>query len=235
MRTHRPDKEYLPELFEWLAPDYLRVTETISWGRYRHWMDAIATAVAENGPADLVDIGCGPGYLLSKIARACPGTRLVGVDPAGAALDRIPKWVSCRVEETDLHTFAEHEPHRFDGAVASFVLRDQSERKTFLADIHRVLKSRGRLWILETHTPTGVKGWGFSLYFQGLMPLWGRRLTPGWDKSRGPLPLDWLAQSHRNWHRGESLKHLLSEAGFTLCRSVFPESAMVMLIAADKI
>lgn len=68
-------------------------------------LDAVQTAVLETGARSVIDLGCGDGALLMRLARSGAVVRLLGLDPDEAALARLrdrlrdaPAQVRARVE-----------------------------------------------------------------------------------------------------------------------------------------
>ena len=121
----------------------------------------LLTAVRRCDPCRrLVDVGCGWGQLLGKIAAAMPAVELWGVDESAdrardvAEACPAAKVVICRADALDLP--AAH----FDVAVTSQMLHEvklfgrPGELEAVLAEVHRVLAPGGR-WLLLDHLDAG--------------------------------------------------------------------------------
>lgn len=61
--------------------------EPIDAGEMREWVDHTVDRILATGPSRVLEIGCGTGLLLHRVAPSC--ARYVGVDAAASALERI--------------------------------------------------------------------------------------------------------------------------------------------------
>lgn len=104
-------------------------------------------------PSDFrcLELGCGTGNLLRHLAGIFPN--LVGMDPSGQSLARIPAPLRERVAQFDGLHFPLGDA-TFDFIVASCVFHHivPEERPAVLAECRRVLKPNGTMAIIE-HNP----------------------------------------------------------------------------------
>lgn len=217
MSTHTQQEanrdQPLQETFDWLADRYLTQTRLVSRGRYRHWMDHVTRLIQAWQPRSLVDIGCGPGYLLDQLGSILPNCQLTGVDYSSRMLHNVPQNI--KTQHQSAHAWAESTTQQFDVVVMTFFLRDQSRPLATIQQLSPRLHPRGHLLILETHSPQGLRGLGFNLYFHHIVPWWGAtRLTRDWPSSQGSAPYRVLSASHRRWTRSEPLPQALSQSGY---------------------
>jgi ubiquinone/menaquinone biosynthesis C-methylase UbiE len=221
------------ETFDWMADRYVAQTKRVSWGRYPRWMSRMAGLIAVRQPRRLVDLGAGPGYLLGRVAEKLPDCALVAVDLSERALSQLGDGVEHHVGS--MVDWADKHPRSCDAVVLSFVLRDLARPEDGIAAAARALAPDGSLWVLETHTPVGLLGVPFNIYFHGVVPTWGRRrLAPDWPGPPDRAPYQWLSDSHRRWHRGESLDRWLADAGFTDIRRHTAPTDVVMMVSARR-
>lgn len=203
----------LQDTFDWLADRYLTQTQQISLGRYRQWMNQVTRLVCGWQPHSIVDVGCGPGYLLDQIASTLPKCQLAGVDYSSRMLHHVPSNI--RTYHQSLRVWAETTRQQFDVIMMTFFLRDQPDPLTAVKQLYKRLNPAGHLLILETHTPQGLRGVGFNIYFHHMLPWWGdARLTRDWPMEHGPSPYHVLSSSHRRWMQNEPLPEVLSRAGY---------------------
>ena len=110
--------------------------------RFRVVIDVVRTA-AGDGPAAVVDLGCGPGSLSQRLAAALPGARVVGVDadPLLLGLGSANTGPRVRLVEADLTTpdwpAATELPGPWDAAVSSTALHWLAPDA--LAELYRTL------------------------------------------------------------------------------------------------
>lgn len=102
----------------------------------------------------VLDIGSGPGYLLSEIAAAVgPTGRAFGVDPSGVmnamASRRVSGLEHVQIEEGDAGQLR-YPDDWFDAAVSTQVYEYVADLPGALAQVHRVLRPGGRLLVLDT-------------------------------------------------------------------------------------
>ena len=232
-RLHGADDNGLRETFDFMASRYLPQTIRVSMGRYPGWMAHVAELVESYQPQSVVDVGCGPGYLLTLLREALPNADLVGVDYSPAMLDLVPAGIP--TQEAALSDWALEGGRDFDVVVMTFVLRDQPQPDVVLEQVKRRLKSGGRLVVLETQTPRGFRATGFDLYFHRWMPWWGRtRLAPDWSGPADQHPYRWLSNSHRIWHETHMLPDAFGRAGYSRWQPHTDPDDMVMLWSAQR-
>lgn len=222
----------LRETFDWMADRYVDQTVAVSRGHYPGWMNDVADVVAEFAPQSVADVGCGPGYLLSRLWERLPETDLLGVDYSPRMLEQVPSHLA--TECCSVKKWAEGAGD-FDVVVMTFVLRDQDEPQQVLQLLRNRLKQNGHIVVLETQTPSGWRQPGFQWYFHRMMPWMGRtRLAPDWPGEAEYAPYQWLSESHRKWNRERPLPDAFAPSGYKTVRRHRPETDLVMLWSAER-
>jgi len=154
--------------FDALAPEYER-NRLAPW--YQAQADEVLRACPEPGAGDILDVGCGTGYLLRRMLRTRPAARGLGIDLAGemvrqasrlAAENHIDNvrfiradWESldpCVLEEYDFRlAFCTSAFHYFSNPGAATV------------KLYRALGPGGSLYLVERNKSrslmTGIWGW----------------------------------------------------------------------------
>jgi ubiquinone/menaquinone biosynthesis C-methylase UbiE len=131
------------------------------WPQFRLLRRTFASKLAELHPAGtLADIGCGPGYLVTQIARRHVQLRVLGVDTAdemirAAMLNAARLGLSDRVEfrRGDVGTLPMPDGE-LDFAVSTLSLHHWSHPSLGLAEIHRVLRPGGQLLLFDLRRDT---------------------------------------------------------------------------------
>jgi ubiquinone/menaquinone biosynthesis C-methylase UbiE len=120
-------------------------------GVYRGLADDIA-ASAPHG-AVVLDVGTGPGVLLTELAKRRPDLRLVGVDlsddmvsAANRNLAPYADRASARVADVTDLPFADDE---FDLVVSSISLHHWDEPEAAVGELDRVVRPGGQVWIYD--------------------------------------------------------------------------------------
>jgi demethylmenaquinone methyltransferase / 2-methoxy-6-polyprenyl-1,4-benzoquinol methylase len=192
-------------MFDRIAPVYDAMNRFMTAGLDVRWRRRAAAAVVRPGDR-VLDAACGTGDL--ALADAAAGAReVVAVDFSPRMLERARRkssavhWV-----EADLLAlpFADGS---FDAATVGFGVRNLAQLEHGLRELRRVLRSGGRLAVLEITRPRGVLRPFFTLWFDRVVPLLGRLLPTAGAYS-------YLPASVRRFPPAEELARLLERAGF---------------------
>jgi ubiquinone/menaquinone biosynthesis C-methylase UbiE len=122
----------------------------------------------------ILDVGCGDCQLASFLARST-SNRVVGIDISDDDLEKgreqadkdgILRLVDCK--KVDAHHLERFENKPFDAAVMVYALHELKRPIVVLRQVHRVLKDRGRLLIVDF--PKGSRAeqlWGERYFSSG--------------------------------------------------------------------
>jgi demethylmenaquinone methyltransferase/2-methoxy-6-polyprenyl-1,4-benzoquinol methylase len=160
----------------------------------------------------VLDLCCGTGDSTLEIARRQPNCHVIGADFAAPMLVRaqskgLPELVAA---DALCLPFGDS---RFDAVSVAFGVRNFEDTRAGLAEIHRVLKTGGRLLVLEFMRPTSnlvQRAAGASNFV--LAPL-GRAIS-GHGSAYNYLP-----QSIGGFYTRREFENLLREVGFQGVRS----------------
>lgn len=181
-----PSRKYIEKMFDGIAPSYDRLNHVMSLGVDKSWRRrSLKHVVDKSHPQRILDIACGTGDYSMAVAREmCPGGSLTAMDISEGMLGvmrrklaarRFPVPVDVMVGDSEAMGFADGS---FDVVTIAFGIRNFERRETALREISRVLRSGGRLVILELSTPRNkVLHAIYGLYFNKLMPLIGGRMS----------------------------------------------------------
>lgn len=141
------------------AGSYDRAANLFFRGRYRE----IAAAIARETPpgSAVLDVACGPGEVLVRLARLAPGLRLTGLDVDEPMIRRAerkaakqlpipatrPRFV---VADVSAMPFPDAS---FDVVVSSYAVHHWPDRHAGLTEMMRVLKPGGRAIIWDIAPP----------------------------------------------------------------------------------
>lgn len=181
-----PKKEKIQEMFDGIANDYDRLNHIMSLGIDRSWRRrALKEIVRKDAVQEILDIACGTGDFSIAIARRMsPGSHVTGLDLSEGMLavmqeklkeEGLEDRVVCGQGDCEAMDFGDCS---FDCATIAFGIRNFEHREKALREILRVLKSGGRLIILELSVPSNpVIRWFYNLYFTRILPIIGGRIS----------------------------------------------------------
>ena len=204
VESGRLPAEGVRTMFDRIAPVYDVMNRTMTAGLDRRWRRLTAEAVVRDGD-DVLDACCGTGDL--AIASARIGGRVTGLDFSEPMLERARRkdsaieWVQGDMLALP---FADES---FDAATVGFGVRNVEDIERAFVELRRVLRSGGRIGILEITRPRGVLAPFFKLWFDGIIPLLGKLLPGG-------SAYTYLPASVRRFPGPEDLSKLIEGAGF---------------------
>jgi SAM-dependent methyltransferase len=172
----------------------LETQAALAWAEEERLLRGLGVAEAQA----LVEVGCGPGALLERLAVLAPGARLVGVEPDGelAALarERVPQADVVAGDALALPLA----DASVDVAVVRLVLQHLADPVAAARELRRVLRPGG-----------------LAVAFEVDGQLWGLA-EPSFPEAAAVQAKAWAAQAGRGGDRmiGRRLHRILREAGF---------------------
>ncbi len=222
-------------MFNRIAPAYDLMNRILSLGRDIAWRKA---AVLEGGVGDgelWLDLAAGSGAMAASGLSYSPASRWVAIDPSRGLLARLKSRRRLRGLPV-IEGVGEELPfgdETFDGITVAFGLRNFIGREKGLAEMRRVLRSDGRLVILE-FLPLEKGKWGRGRlvrgYLNGML-----RLAGGW-LSGDRRAYGYLSRSARCFWTRDKLSRKLKEAGFDTVahRGLMMEAVTLTIAEGDK-
>lgn len=212
--------EAIQEMFAGVAPRYDLLNHLLSASLDRLWRRRSARALAPQRGEQILDLCCGTGD--QALAIQPTGAHVVAADfclPMLALAHNKFGRVSSP-QPAGMASDALALPYRdaaFDGATVYFGLRNVADLDAALRELSRVLKTGGRLSILEFMVPTAPPLRAIYLfYFRHILPTIGRIVSP-----RGSAYSYLPASVERFPQREEFVDHM-RRAGFSnaACRAM---------------
>jgi len=206
----QPDKaRRVQRMFDGIAPTYERVNRLMSAGRDRAWRRR-AVAMSRVSATDCVlDVACGTGDLTRAFLAANPA-RVVGSDFSAGMLREAARQPGsadyCRADALSL-PFADGS---FDVAGCAFGVRNFQQLDDGLREFYRVLRSGGRICILEFTMPRSRwMGRLYLFYFRRVLPR-----VATWISRDRTGAYDYLPQSVSTFTDGPGMTAALRDVGF---------------------
>lgn len=155
----------------------------------RDWKGRLVEAVAPAAGEVIADLGAGTGTLALMLRRACPGVRVLALEPDPAMRDKgHAKAAAAGLDLEWLNAGADAIPLAdggVDAVVSSLVFHhlDRTTKQAALREAHRVLRPGGRLCLADWAAPDDQR---MRLAFLAVQLLDGFATTE--DNRRGLLP-----------------------------------------------
>jgi len=209
VETGRLPPEGVRRMFDRIAPVYDAMNHVMTGGLDRRWRRITVEQAVRPGDR-VLDACCGTGDL-AIAARRHGAADVVGLDFSEQMLERARRkapeidWVP---GDALALPFADAS---FDAATVGFGIRNVDDLEAGLRELRRVLRTGGRLAILEITTPRGVLAPFYRVWFDRVVPLLGRVLPGG-------AAYTYLPASVRRFPVPEELERLLEAAGFGAVR-----------------
>ncbi len=212
-----PKKEQVRQMFDTIAPKYDFLNHFLSAGIDKKWRKKVCEIVNATQPLSILDMASGTGDLALAMSKSEPKpTKIIGIDLSEKMLEVARKKVAAK-GLTEVISFQagdaeaiEEKNDSFDVVTCAFGVRNFENIPQGLSEFHRVLKSQGRLVILELSLPTNPLCRGvYNLYFRHVLPWWGKWFSK--DKSA----YQYLPESVIKFPKRGDFLAMLENAGFS--------------------
>jgi demethylmenaquinone methyltransferase/2-methoxy-6-polyprenyl-1,4-benzoquinol methylase len=192
------------EMFDVVAPRYDMVNRIMTFRLDVRWRRHAIEQLALAGGSTVIDLASGTGDLCIDLQKA--GHRPISFDFSYGMLaaDRSgsPR-VQADILRLPLPTGA------VDGATCGFALRNLVELPAFFAELARVVRSGGRIALLDVGIPHNrLMRWGNNVYFGKMVPIIGGILSDGPAYRYLPKSVAYLPPR-------EQMLQMLQSAGFS--------------------
>lgn len=226
-------KEKVEQMFDSIAPKYDFLNHLLSLGIDKGWRRRMVRMVAQDSPADLLDVATGTADMVIALHRKGI-ERITGVDLSEGMLAVGREKLAARGMKVELvQGVAEKLPFddaSFDAVTCAFGVRNFEDTVGGLRQMCRVLRERKKCYILEYSKVNKPTAWSvlFNLYFRHILPLVG-----GWV-SGDRAAYSYLPDSVEQFAAGEEFSALMSEAGFENCSARKMMGGIVTIYVGTK-
>lgn len=209
------NEERVQGIFDAISQDYDRMNAIISFKQHDLWRNWTMKKMAVKPGEKVLDLCCGTGDWTLDLAQA------VGKYGQVTGLDFSEKMLAVakeRVAQSGLKNITllqgdamalPFSDDKFDRVTIGYGLRNTPDYLTVLKEILRVLKPGGQVVCIDTSHPTlPVYKQAFELYFENIMPLFGKFFAKSYEEYK------WLQKSAKNFPNAKALQDLFEQAGF---------------------
>jgi demethylmenaquinone methyltransferase/2-methoxy-6-polyprenyl-1,4-benzoquinol methylase len=213
--SKQPDR--IAGMFDAIAPRYDLLNHLLSAGIDRRWRTRAIRALRLTGTERVLDLCTGTADLAIAAGQARPpAARVIGVDFSEAMLTFAGRKIDRAGAAAGRVSLVRGDAMRIPASAASvdavtiaFGIRNVEQPDVALREIARVLRSGGRLVILEFAIPTAPLFRAIYLsYFRHILPRIGRAI------SRHEAAYDYLPASVGAFASPETFMNLLRNIGF---------------------
>lgn len=224
------DKSTLWQIFNTIAPRYDQANRVLSFGQDILWRKRVKSFLPQRQQLRVLDLATGTGDLLIELAKSPKVSYLTGIDMAENMLAVGQRKCTSlikdgRVEFLRADAMAlPFSQDSFDVATMAFGIRNVFQPAKCLIEIHRVLRSQGRIIILEFSLPRLMLiRQIYLLYFRHVLPWLGGIISGNKSAYR------YLNSSVEVFPYGQEFADMLRRAGFS-CVSVHSLSCGIATI-----
>jgi len=206
-------KTYVRTMFNSIAQWYDFLNHLLSLGVDHHWRQVAVDMLSTKPGARLLDVAAGSGDLSFAALKWQPEL-VVGMDIAQKMLERFNEKLRRKNEERIkiICGDVEHsalKDNSFDGAMVAFGVRNFSDIQVGLSEMHRVLKTGGKIVVLEFSQPQPfpIKQL-YLFYFHNILPIIGQVFSKNRSAYR------YLPDSVSSFPEEEEFVKIIKRVGF---------------------
>lgn len=209
-------------MFDNISHRYDFLNHFLSLGIDRIWRRKAINTLRPLKPKLILDVATGTGDFAIQALSLNPD-KIIGIDISEGMLSRgriklKERHLTGKVEllsgDSENIPFPEN---KFDAVTVAFGVRNFENLESGLKEIYRVLKTNGKVVILEFSKPGQFPFKQiYNFYFRAILPKLGRLI------SKDPAAYTYLPESVKAFPDGEAFTAILKNVGFklTTCRSL---------------
>lgn len=213
--SDKSKREQVEMMFDNIAPKYDFLNHYFTIGIDKIWRKKAIKIASQNNPDNILDIAAGTGDFTILEAKRTSAKEIVGIDISqnmlNVAIQKANRQkLGNRVKFLKADSLdMPFEPETFDAVTVGFGVRNFADIPAGLKEIYRVLKTGGRLVVLELSEPSNplVKG-VFGFYFHKVMPAAGKLI------SKDPSAYKYLPDSVEQFPYGQRFLDIMTGCGF---------------------
>ena len=219
---------YVREMFGSIATRYDLANHLLSCGIDYYWRARAAQIVDAWHPHTIADLATGTGDLALAMQNKMPYAEVTGVDFLPEMLELAQHKGVRRVTLADAMKLP-FDDVSFDCVTIGFGLRNLENCSAALAEMWRVLKTKGHLLVLEFSLPTlPVLRAAYRFYLHRCLPLLGSFLT------KKKSAYDYLGDSIEEFPSGNAMCDLMRMAGYISASFETVTGGIVTIYTAAK-
>lgn len=211
--TDQSKKTQVEDMFDNIAPKYDLLNHVLSMKIDVLWRNNLVKWMRKDHPKLVLDVATGTGDLAIAVQKGLEA-EVVGLDLSqqmlNVGIDKIKK-INLSDKITMVKGDAENltfEDNKFDAVSVAFGVRNFENLEKGLAELRRVVKENGCVFILEFSKVEGFLGPFYMFYFKNILPQIGKLV------SKDNRAYTYLPDSVNAFPFGEKMKQILLDTGF---------------------
>lgn len=211
--TNQSKKTEVEDMFDNIAPKYDLLNHVLSMKIDVLWRNNLVKWMNKDAPKLVLDVATGTGDLAIAVQKGTEA-HVVGLDLSqqmlNVGIEKIKKInlsekISMQKGDAENLPF---EDNKFDAVSVAFGVRNFETLEKGLAELRRVVKENGSVYILEFSKVEGFLGPFYMFYFKNILPKIGRLV------SKDNRAYTYLPDSVNAFPYGEKMKQILLNTGF---------------------
>ena len=211
--TNQSKKTQVEDMFDNIAPKYDLLNHVLSMKIDVLWRNNLVKWMRKDHPKLVLDVATGTGDLAIAVQKGLEA-EVVGLDLSqqmlNVGIDKIKK-INLSDKITMVKGDAENltfEDNKFDDVSVALGVRNFENLENGLAELRRVVKENGSVFILEFSKVEGFLGPFYMFYFKNILPQIGKLV------SKDNRAYTYLPDSVNAFPFGEKMKQILLDTGF---------------------
>lgn len=219
--------QHVQNLFSNIARRYDLANHLLSGGLDFFWRKRVGKIVRDWQPKRILDLATGSGDLALTLRKTCPTAKIFGADFCYPMLaEAKAKDVPDLIQADGMRLpFADES---FDALTVAFGLRNMESYPGALLEMSRVLRANGHLLVLDFSLPNPPLRAPYRWYLHRVLPHIAGLLT------REKSAYEYLGDSIEKFPRGEAMKQIMCENGFSEPTCEPLSCGIVSLYSAEK-
>ena len=212
--TNQSKKTQVEDMFDNIAPKYDLLNHVLSMKIDVLWRNNLVKWMRKDHPKLVLDVATGTGDLAIAVQKGLEA-EVVGLDLSqqmlNVGIDKIKK-INLSDKITMVKGDAENltfEDNKFDAVSVAFGVRNFENLEKGLAELRRVVKENGSVFILEFSKVEGFLGPFYMFYFKNILPQIGKLV------SKDNRAYTYLPDSVNAFPFGEKMKQILLDTGYS--------------------
>lgn len=208
-------KVQVKNMFDSISAEYDLLNRIMTFGNDIRWRKKIYKIAKSDNPKDILDIATGTADIALELSKITESS-IIGLDISEQMLEVGRKKINNKKLSNKVVLISgdaenlDYEKESFDLVTIGFGVRNFENLEKGLKESHRVLRSRGKLIILETSIPeNSIIKFFYFFFSRSFIPLIGSLF------SKDKTAYQYLQKSAEKFPSGKNFILVLNKCGFS--------------------